>query len=213
VRRAAHPPLRSLARHASREEGYTIVELVVVMFVMMLVIGLPMAFIVISLSQQNVSSSRSAAATQEQVGLDRLIRDLRQVVPNTTTTFTWGTTTATVTMTLPVPGTGGASTQSVVWSCSFSATGTCTRQVNGGTSVIEVRNVESVTFSPQDPNGNVLGGSSSPYTATNPSYVSIAMKVLVVSQLDSSATPSHGVRGVSNWVTVQAGVDLWNNSI
>jgi hypothetical protein len=79
--------------------------------------------------------------------------------------------------------------------------------------VAEIRNVESLSFSPLDAGGNRLGGSSAPYSATSPAYVGITLKVLDVSQLDGSAQPSHHVPGVRNYITVQDGVDLLNNSL
>jgi hypothetical protein len=172
-----------------------------------------MTFIVMSLQQQNVSASRTAAATQEELGLGRLTRDLRQVVPSTTSTFTWSSTSASASFTVPVPGTAAASNETVIWSCTFGNTGTCTRKVNAGTAVKQISNVENVSFSALDASGNVLGGGSSPFSATNPAYVGITVKVLDVSQLDSTSAPSHAVAGVSNWITVADGVDLRNNSL
>jgi prepilin-type N-terminal cleavage/methylation domain-containing protein len=194
------------------ERGYTMVEVLIVMALSVIVVGVPMAFVVLSLSQQNVSSSRSAAVQQEDVGLSRLTRDLRQVVPSTTSTFTWSSSSASASVTIPVPGTGGGSTETVVWSCSFSSgtTGTCTRAVNGGTAVLEMRNVANVSFAPVDDAGNTLGGGSPPHTATNPSYVGIEVQVAAVSQLDTSAstTPT----GISTPITLQDGVSLRNNT-
>jgi prepilin-type N-terminal cleavage/methylation domain-containing protein len=195
------------------ECGYTLIELVVVMAVSVIVVGGPMAFIVLSLTQQNAASSRSAAAAQEEVGLARLTRDLRQVVPATTTSFTWSSSSASASFTVPQPGTEGGSTQSVTWSCSFGAAGSCTRQVGAGTQVKELSNVESVSFAPVDASGNALGGSTSPYSATNPAYVGLTVKVLDVSQLDNAVSPSRPAPGVSNWITLQDGVDLRNNSL
>lgn len=195
------------------ERGYTLTELVVVMALAVIVVAAPLVFIVLSLKQQNVSSSRSVAATQVQTGLERLSRDLRQVVQSTTSTFTWSSTAASATFTLPVPNTQAASTESVTWSCTFGAAGTCTRKVGSGTAVKEIANVESVSFAPVDASGNALGGSGPPYSATSPAYVGITVKVLDVSQLDGTASPSNAVQGVSNWITVQGGVDLRNNSL
>jgi prepilin-type N-terminal cleavage/methylation domain-containing protein len=212
--RAIKRDLHRLSRERSSDErGYTLIELVIVMALAVVVVGAPMALIVLSLKQQNVSSSRSVAATQEQIGLERLTRDLRQVVPNTTSTFAWSSSAASVTFTLPVPGTQAASTELVTWSCTFGAAGSCTRQVDSGTAVKEIANVESVSFAPVDASGNSLGGSGPSYDASNPAYVGITVKVLDVSQLDNTASPSHSVPGVSNWITVQGGVDLRNNSI
>jgi type II secretory pathway pseudopilin PulG len=195
------------------ERGLTLVELLVVILVTVIVFGLPMSFIIVTLDQQNAAASRTAAATQEEVGLNRLTRDLRQIVPSTTSTFTWSSATATASFTLPVPGTGGASTETVAWSCSFGAAGKCTRSVNGGAAVALISNVEGVSFSAVDESGNSLGGSGPTYTATNPAYVGITLQVLNVSQLDNGSSPSHAVMGTSNWITVRDGVDLRNNSL
>ena len=189
------------------------IELLVVIVGTVFVVGATLTFLVVSLKQQNVTASRSAAATQEEVGLARLTRDLRQVVPSTTSTFTWSGTTAAASFTLPSPGTGGASTQTVVWSCSLGPAGTCTRAVNGGTAVKEIANVEVLSFSALDESGNTLGGAGPSYSATNPAYVGITVQVLDVSQLDNTSSPSHAVTGVSNWITAHDGVDLRNNSL
>jgi hypothetical protein len=191
-----------------------LVELLVVMVGTVFVFGLPMMFVVVSLTQQNVSASRAVAATQEDVGLGRLTRDLRQVVPSTTasSTFTWSTTGATASFTMPAPGTGDVSNETVVWSCTFGDTGTCTRAVNGGTAVEEISNVEGVSFSPLDASGNTLGGAGPSYSATSPASVGITLQVLDVSQLDNTSSPSHVVTGVSNWITVRDGVALRGNS-
>ena len=45
--------------------------------------------------------------------------------------------------------------------------------------------------------------------STPPAYLGIAMNVGVVSQLDRSGTPQT-VRGISNAIAVQTGVDLRN---
>ncbi|MDQ6608090.1 MAG: type II secretion system GspH family protein [Actinomycetota bacterium] len=195
------------------QAGYTLIELLIVMSLSTVVVGVPMAFVVISLTQQNVASSRTAASDQEEIGVARLTRDLRSVVQSTTTAFAWGSTSASVSLTIPVPGTGGSSTETVAWNCAFTSSGlgSCTRAVNGGSAVKLVSNVVGVSFSPVDSGGVALGGSSAPYSATNPAYVGITVKVLDVSQLDTSA--SHGVTGISNPITLQAGVDLRNNSL
>jgi prepilin-type N-terminal cleavage/methylation domain-containing protein len=194
-----------------QEHGYTLIELLIVMALSVVVVGGPMAFVVLALTQQNVSSSRSAAVEQESVGMSRFTRDLRQVVPSTTSTFTWNSTgtSATASMTLPVPGSGGASTETVVWSCTAAvpplSTGTCTRQVNSGSAIPEVTGVSSVTFSPVNDTGSAL---TSP--ATNPAYVGITMKVFDISQLDAGQT--HTVTGITNPIVLEDGVALRNNT-
>jgi prepilin-type N-terminal cleavage/methylation domain-containing protein len=201
--RTVRPPDGPLAD----DRGYTLIEMLIVMALSIIVVGVPMAFVVLSLNQQNVGSSRAAAVQQEAVGLGRLTRDLRQVVPNTTSTFTWSPTAASASMTLPVPGTGGASNESVVWSCSFASagTGTCTRSVNSGSPVLEVRNVDSLSFAPVDDAGNALASA-----ATNPSYVGITLQVQGTSQLDASGTTA--ATGIQHPITLTDGVDLRNNT-
>jgi prepilin-type N-terminal cleavage/methylation domain-containing protein len=199
---------RSLVGRLAGQRGYTLIELVIVMALSIVVVGGPMSFIVFSLGQQNVGSSRSAAVEQESVGLTRLTRDIRQVVPGTTSTFSWSSTaaTASASMTLPVPGSGGASTETVVWSCSWATLpGTCTRQVNGGTAVKELTNVDSLSFAPLSDQGAVL---ASP--ASNPAYVGITMQVLGISQLDTGF--SHSEADIRNPITLQDGVDLRANT-
>lgn len=208
---------RAVGRRLRSERGYSLIEAVVVMALAVLVVGAPLAFILLSLKQQNATSSRAVAATQEETGLQRLTRDLRQAVANTAS-LTWSSTSATATMTIDTPGSGGGSTESVTWSCSFGNGGSCTRQVNSGTAVTELSNVESLSFSPLDTSGNSLGGSSSPYSATDSSsdpiaYVGITIQVLDLSQLDHTSAPSHAVPGVSNAITVRDGVSLRDNAI
>jgi hypothetical protein len=62
-----------------------------------------------------------------------------------------------------------------------------------------------------DSSGSSLGGSTSPYSASNPAYVAISVKVMDTSQLDGAGT--HAVTGISSPITLQAGVDLLNNSL
>ncbi len=202
-----------IARRLAVQAGYTLIELLIVMSLSTLVVGVPTAFVVLSLTQQNVASSRTAASDEEEIGVGRLTRDLRSAVPGTTTAFAWGAATASVSMTIPVPGTGGGSNETVAWSCTFSSSGlgSCTRSINGVSAVKLLSNVVSVSFSPVDSGGAPLGGGATPYSATNPAYVGITVKVLDVSQLDGSA--SHSVTGIYNPITLQAGVDLRNNSL
>jgi Tfp pilus assembly protein PilW len=202
--------LRAL-RPTSGEAGFTLIEVLWAMGLSIIVIGVPLAWIVSSLTQQDVVASRSAAARQAGVGLERLTRDLRQVVPNTITRFTWSGSAASISMTLPQPGTQGGSTQSVNWSCSFGNAGTCTRQVGaGGPSVPLITNVESLTFSLKDASGNpVASGQTSPPAV----FAGLTLSVLDVSQLDSSGSPGQVVHGVGNYITVQDGVNLRANSL
>jgi Tfp pilus assembly protein PilW len=196
------------------------IELLVAISLALIVVAIPMVWIVTSLKQQNQVAGRSASTTQAEVGLERLTRDLRQVVPNTTTTFTWGSGSASTTFTLPTPGTGGATTEQVTWSCTFGDAGSCTRSVNSGGALTEIANVESLVFAPVGTSGTALASGS----ATQAAYVGITLQVLDTSQLDT--TRSHQalqVRKCSgvittncytlNSITVEDGVDLRGNSL
>jgi type II secretory pathway pseudopilin PulG len=202
------------------EAGYTFVELIVVIALALIVVGGPLTWIVYSLQQQNRVASRTSAAVSAQTGLERLTYDLRQLVPNTTTTFAWSSTAATVTGTLPQAGTGGGSSQTVTWSCAFGDTGYCTRKLgSSGPAVREISNVESLRFALTDASGNsVASGQTSP----EPVFAAITLSVLNVSQLDS--TGSHSVDCISggtgacvtpssHYITVHDGVDLRNGSL
>jgi flagellar basal body-associated protein FliL len=196
------------------------IELLIAATLTVIVVGVAMLWIVSSLKQENQISSRSAATRQAEVGLERLTRDLRQVVPNSTTAFTWGGTSASTTFTIPTSGTGGASSQQITWTCSFGDTGFCTRSVNSGTAVSEISNVESVVFAPVDASGNALTSGS----GTQAVYVGVTLQVLDASQLDT--TRSHQALQVRkcgggvttscytlNPITVADGVDLRGNSL
>lgn len=175
-----------------------------------LVFAIPLTFVVFAITQQDQASSRSVAATQAELGLARLTRDLRQVVQSTTTTFTWNTTSASVSMTTPVSGTGGGSTQTVTWSCTFNTVGSCTRQVGAGTAVSEISGVTGLCFATTDSAGTVTSDCTSLHTVTSPAYVTITLKAQPTSQ-QPNATGS--ASGLSNPIVIQDGVDLRNNSL
>jgi Tfp pilus assembly protein PilV len=206
------------------ERGVTLVELLIAMVMALLVVGVPTFWIAAGMRQENLAASRSSSAVQAEVGLARLIHDLRQVAPSTTTTFTWtapaGSGSASVAFTIPVAGTQGATTQSVTWSCSFGNTGTCSRQVCTispvvcSTAVQQISNVWFVSFDPTDANGNHLASGST----TQAAYVAIQIQVLDTSQLDR--TRSHqALQAVPSStynlkrIVLQGGVDLRSNSL
>jgi prepilin-type N-terminal cleavage/methylation domain-containing protein len=194
-------------RRLQAQAGYTLIELIIAMMLALVVVGGPLTFIVVSINQQNAVSSRSFAATQAETGLEQLTRDLRQIVPGTASSFTWSggsASTASASFTLPTPGTQGASTESVSWTCTAGAA--CTRKINNGPAQQVIAGVTSASFAPLDGNG---GAMSSP--ATSPAFVGVAIRVQETSQLDS--TGASQVRGVTNGVTLQDGVDLRNNSL
>lgn len=190
--------------------GYTVVELIVVVALTLVVFAIPLTFVIFAINQQDAASARSVAATQEEVAMARLTRDLRQVVPGTTTTFTWGATSASVSLIAPVSGSAGASTQTVTWSCSFNPVGSCTRSAGGGTAASEMTSVTGVSFSAIDGSGNSLGGGSTPFSAANPAYVKITFAVQDTSQRPNA---TRAVSGVGQPIVLQDGVDLRNNSL
>jgi prepilin-type N-terminal cleavage/methylation domain-containing protein len=197
---------------ARAEAGFTLVEMVVTMALFLVLVGAPLAWMLVTIHQQNATVSRSWSTTQAEVGLDRLIRDLRETTPGSTTTFTWGASSASVTMTIPQSGTQGASTQAVSWSCTFGSAGTCQRTVGAGTAVSEISNVESVVFAPKDSSGNSLSSGST----TQAAYVAVTLQVQDTSALDPTPNdptkPSIVRSGAAN-IVLTGGVNLRNNTL
>ena len=214
---AVGSPRRRLARRAralaerlrlAGQAGFTTVELLVATSAALLVVIGPLAFIVVSTDQQNASSSRSAAASQAEVGLQRLVRDLRGAMQQTTTgtplTVTVSSTSSPVTgkLVFSIPSAAATTTpQTVTWLCTVGST--CTRQTTGS-AVTEITGVTGVTLSPLDSTGAALT-----LPATNPAYLDIALNVQVTSQLGGG---TQVVRGTSNSIKLQTGVDLRNFS-
>lgn len=194
----------------SSEEGFSAVELLIALMLLLIVVGLPMTWFIVTVNQQNRAVSRSWSATQAELGLERLTRDLRQACTsssctgNPTTTFTWSSTSASVTLTT---STAGGSTTAVTWSCSFpttSTTGSCTRQAGSGTGVTEISNVKQLAFVPTDSSGNSL---SSP--TTQAIYVGINLSVYNISALDKTSTNAISTTPIF----FSDGVDLRNGSL
>jgi type IV pilus assembly protein PilW len=204
-------------RDRTREErGLTIVELLVAIVIGLVVAGGLMAWLITSIKQQNVVSSRSFAARQAQTGLEQLTRDLREAMSQDTAGNTYNVTvsnptTSTTAIGFDIPGTNDAATP-ITWTCPSSgatSAGYCTRAI-GGTTRSEIGGVKSATFSPLSSSGTALT-----LTATNPSYIGISLSVQVTSQLDSTQVggayaPTHTPAGASNLIVVQGGVDLRN---
>lgn len=184
----------------------TLIELLVAMSMAIVVLGAPLTFMIVSLHQHNDVVSRTDAVRDAEVGLDKLMRDLRQADPTQTISMTWSGGTASAVFYTPTPGTAGASDQKVTWTCT--ANSTCTRQVGTGAATVQIFHVTSITFAPKDANGNTM---TSPVSTANPPvYVGITLLVPPISQDGSahSAKPS----GITNDVTLTAGVDLWGQS-
>ncbi len=180
-----------------------------------LVIGAAaMTFMIVSIDQENAVSSRTVAARNAETALEQLTRDLRQAMTqnasgaalhvNVTTSATTPPTT-TISFSIPTPG-SDTTPQSVTWTCQGSAAtpGQCTRTL-GSASTTEVVGYESLNFT------NAAGGALVP-PVTDPAYLGMTLNVQDTSQLDKTqftGTP-HVVRGTTNPIVVQLGVDLRN---
>jgi prepilin-type N-terminal cleavage/methylation domain-containing protein len=203
-----------------QQHGFTLIELLVAMIIALVVVGAAMSFIIVSIDQENAISSRTIAARNAETALGQLARDLRQAMTqdatgtvkhvSITTTATTPPTT-TISFSVPVPGTpapgNNTTSQSVTWTCQGSTTtpGTCKRQVGSGGNQIEIVGYESASFT--DASGNTLTP-----TITDPAYLGVQLSLQVTSQLDRTqytATP-HALRGSTNPIVVQTGIDLRN---
>jgi prepilin-type N-terminal cleavage/methylation domain-containing protein len=192
------------------ERGFTLIELLGAMALSLVVVVAPLYFIVVSIRQQNVSSSRTAAAHRAETGLEQLARDLRQAMSQDASgnalhvMVTQTTTTATVSFDIPTPG-NVTTPQAISWTCpstGASTAGSCTRMLGSAPST-PISGVKSIVFSPTSSTGGALS-----LPATDPAYLGIALSVQVTSQLDAAQT--HTTPGVSNPILVQTGVDLRN---
>ncbi len=192
------------------DRGYTLIELLIAMALSLVVIVGPLYFIVVSIRQQNVSSSRTAAAHRAETGLEQLARDLRQAMSQDASgnalhlTVTQAATTTTVSFDIPTPG-NVTTPRAISWTCpstGASAVGSCTRTL-GSASSTPINGVISLAFSPTSSTGSALS-----LPATDPAYIGIALSVQATSQLDSTQT--HTTPGISNPILVQTGVDLRN---
>jgi prepilin-type N-terminal cleavage/methylation domain-containing protein len=201
------------ARRSHSEEGFTLVELVVAMGLALIVAVAAMAFLIITLTQQNAVASRAVAARQAEVVLQRMTRELRQAqaiygASGTNTTpvnVVYGGGTSSVSFWLPNAGSTAAGTQ-VTWTCTAGVT--CTRTASGS-SVTELTGVNSATFLPIGTAGALLASDAG--TGGSPSYpstVQVALLVNVTSQLDSGQT--HLAQGASQPITVRDGAALRN---
>jgi hypothetical protein len=167
------------------------IELLLVCVLSIIVLGIPLTMSVQSVITQNRASSRSTATNQLEIGIARLLGDLRQAAHTTSVTST------TATMTLPVRTVAGGTptTQQVTWTCTNG--GSCTRKVGAAAAVTVIRNVVSASFAPS--------------AATDPAYVSVTVSVLDATQAGSTHTTA--VPGVTNPITVTDGVALRNFAI
>jgi type II secretory pathway pseudopilin PulG len=200
------------------ESGYTLIELVLAIALMITVLAIPMTLIVHSIYGQDTASSRSVAVRQEEAGFEQLTRDLRQATSATVTSSTGGTS-ASATLQLPVrvasPSlTSLPSTVQVTWTCTASTTvvGTCTRQPAGGAAAQQIYGVTSACFDTSASNGCTTAVS-----ATNPAYLYLTIRARTVSQRPNAfqsgtaATVDKGGSSAGD-VTLSDGVDLRNFS-
>lgn len=194
------------------ERGLTLIELLVAMVLGLVIAGAAMGFLIVTIHQQNVVSSRAVAERQAEVVLQRLTREVRQaqnIVSSSTggdttpVNVTYGSGTSSVSFYLPSSGSTAAGTQ-VTWTCT--AGGSCTR-TTGTTTVTELAGVSSAAFTPIGSGGTALASNAG--TGSTPSYpvsIQIELQVKDISQLDTSQT--HIVTGITNPITVQDGVAL-----
>jgi type II secretory pathway pseudopilin PulG len=198
-----------------------LVELLVAMVVALLVGGAGLTFIVVTFDQQNAISSRTAASRQAEQGLQQLVRDLRDAMPNpNTVTVSTSSSNNTTSISFSIPTPNSSSTaQAVTWTCPSTAApaaniGTCYRAVtpSGGSTTTKpaILGVQSIALSVS------ATGSPTITAATNPAFLDVTLSVQVTSHADSQTTPSKILQGpnttgpATNVVVVQTGVDLRN---
>jgi Tfp pilus assembly protein PilW len=195
-----------------RERGVTLVELLWYIVLSLVVIVGPLYFIVTSLRQQNAAASRTSVARQAETGLEQLVRDLRQAMPqdasgNALTVTVMNPTGSTTSISFDIPTPGNATTPQVItWTCPSSGAtvaGTCTRQLGSGSAATRINDVTSATFAPTDSSGAAMT-----LPATNPAYMNVTVTLQGTSELDTGGT--HTAAGVNNLIKVQTGIDLRN---
>lgn len=209
--RGARPRAGRTADTARREAGFTIVEILVVMAVGVIVIIGPLYFMIVSLRQQNVASSRTSAARGAETGLEQLTRDLRQAMSQDASgnalhvTVSSTSTTTSIAFDIPTPG-SDTSPQAVTWTCpstGAASAGSCTRSLGSGSAKAEITGVNSAAVSPTSSAGAAMS-----LPATDPAYINVSLSVAATSQLDAGRT--HTAAGISQPVVVQTGIDLRN---
>jgi type II secretory pathway pseudopilin PulG len=202
---------------ASGEEGFTGVELLVVISIALVLIAGVTGFIVVSLRQANRVTSRTVAARQAEVFLARLTREVRaaQYIESSTNgsnttpvNVTYGEGSSSATFYLPVAGSTGKGTQ-VTWTCTAKAS--CTRTLAGGSAVTFLKGVESATFTPLGSSGvQLASGAGAASSPSYPSSIRITLSVKQISQADRSQTQTVGTS--ASPILVQDGVNLRNYS-
>jgi hypothetical protein len=193
--RASDARIRRLGRRLGDEAGWGLVELLVVCVVSIVVVGIPLTLATQSVIGQNKASSRAAATNRVELGIAKLMQDLRHAVTTTTVTATGAT------LTVPIRSAlgGTPTTQQVTWACT--AGGSCTRQIGAGTATELIPNVTTAVFAPR----SAAGATTVPQT--DPAYVSVTISVRNTNESgDRTAT----VSGMTNPITISDGVALRN---
>jgi Tfp pilus assembly protein PilW len=189
--------MRAVLRRIVRGEGgLTLVEVLVVCIVGIVVIGVPLTLAVQTWRGQNEATSRGAATNRVELGLARLMQDLRAAVHTTTVTATGAT------LTVPVRSAAGGAvptTQQVVWSCTAGVS--CTRSVAGGTAFPIIPNLVSATFAPT----SAAGATTTPQT--DPAYVQVTIGVR---DTNENGNRSATVSRMTNPITISDGTALRN---
>ncbi len=206
------------------ERGMTVIEVLVASVCGLIVAAAAMAFVVISLHQQNTVASRASISRQAETGLEQMVRDVRQAMSQDATgnaltaVVSTSASAQTTSMQVYIPSPGNDSSgQLVTWTCPSTAEastyiGTCYRQLGAsGASETMITGVQSATFSPVDSSGtsHILSPTANS-SFSNPASVAITLNLQVVSQADSSG--SHTVSGTGNTVTISTTADLRNFS-
>ncbi len=222
----------AVSRRLRSEEGVTLVELVVAMWLGLIVMVAGLVFMIITLHQGNAVTSRAVATRGAEVALQQLVRDLRQSMTTTESssaralTISASGSTTTFSFSIPTPG-SDTTPENVTWSCTgtTASPGWCTRTI-GTTTHTWVVGFESIAFT------NLSGTTLTPPIST-PDYLGITMQLQVTSQLDAyqyNTTASHmcplagggltptpvthpcSYSGSSNPIVIQTAVDLRNQA-
>jgi prepilin-type N-terminal cleavage/methylation domain-containing protein len=210
-----------IARRLSGERGFTLIELVVGMALSLFIGAAAMTFMIVTFDQQNTISSRTVATNQAAQGLEALVRDLREATTTSTSGLSISTSgsTTTVSFDIPAPGTGGASLDSIVWTCTDTTTtvGKCTRvltpvaPLTGSTiTKTEITGVQSLTVTPYNASNPPTSITLPISNATSVSAVAITLHVTITSYGLTYGTKTTAAPGDTNPIVLKATADLLN---
>ncbi|MEA2156913.1 MAG: hypothetical protein QOE11_3053 [Solirubrobacteraceae bacterium] len=193
---------RRLRLIAADERGWTLIELMIVCMVSIVVVGVPLSLAVNSVVGQNNATSRSAATNRVEIGVGRLLHDLRSAT-HATITPTSATMTVPIRCVAVAPAICGTpATQTVTWACTSGAS--CTRQVASGSAFPVIANLVSASFAPVAVDGAPTA------TQTDPAYVSVSVSVRDTSE---SGDRTKTVASSSTPITVTDGATLRNIAV